>query len=339
LPRIHIVFGGGATKAILSGIGAVLALNVAGLKDWVTIGACSAGSIPGAVLAADIPPPVYLRHLIDIDIEGLLIARTGWAGRMLAILRKYHFERIRPRLGAYATARMRRFINSLVRRWPKRFWNVASCDHGQVLFTADGVFKYSGNPRVGRLLKDKPPSVGLAVCASCAMPGIMDSVKWSGELLFDGALSGDGEVPIDVIARHFKDDKTQVLAFDIGPEPMKQRPWLRFLWNVFCGGWCESSIDGVHPTEREGLKIVTPVITGFHTLEFSLSPDQKWHAIIAGCVAMAKGVVELGLVEGDAKEKLERIAVTLADMDRNRPKKKGEFSRKVETFLNSHGLF
>jgi hypothetical protein len=234
--------------------------------------------------------------------------------------------------------RYRRFVNKLVPAWPKKFWTVATCSHGQVLFTADGVYKYTGAPPTGSLLSPTPPSVGLAIAATCAIPGILDSVKFRGEILFDGALSGDGEVPVDVVTRHFTRNRHLTIGIDIGPEPMKQRRWLRFLWNVFCGGTCDTNIDAVHLTEREGLIIVNPQIKGFHGLEFKLTRDQKWHAVIAGFTAAADAICKNELVSLQYRERLQNFSQRLAEINSS-AFKINEFSSRVEEFLCANDLF
>jgi predicted acylesterase/phospholipase RssA len=335
---LHVVFGSGGTKAVLAGAGAALAFNISGLHNWETVGAASGGSIPAAVLAAGLPPRQFLRTLLETDIESLLKPNTGFLGRLLAILRKYHFEQNRPRRGAYSSKDLRRFINALLPQWPASFWTVASCSHGQVLFTASGVYKYARDNPAAERLRPRPPSVGLAICASCAIPGVIDSVKFSGELLYDGALSGDGEVPIDVIARHFGHNSALTIAIDIGPEPIKQRRWLRFLWNVFCGGTCETDIDGVHPVARDGLLLVKPVIEGFHALQFRLSRDQKWQAVIAGFLATASALIANNLVDAAAKARLEHVTQNFETLNSLRTDKK-LFTRRVEAFMRDNDLF
>src|ERR1700691_4580645 len=267
LPRLHVLFGSGGTKAVLAGTGAALAFHVAELHDFETIGSVSGGAIPAAVFASGAKPRQFLQEVIDSDIASLLEPRVRLPGRIYAVLRKYHLQKVRPRRGVYTTRRLRRYINKLVPKWPEKFWTLASCSHGQVLFTPIGVYKFTGTPLInGRVLSDRPPSVGLAVCASCAIPGLIDSTRYGGELLFDGALSGDGEVPVDAVERYFKHghEQTLVLAIDVGEDPIKRTLWLRALWNLFCGGWCETGIDGARPTERPGLLLIKPEVEGFH---------------------------------------------------------------------------
>jgi hypothetical protein len=183
--------------------------------------------------------------------------------------------------------------------------------------------------------------VGLAVCASCAIPGLIDSTKYGGEMLFDGALSGDGDVPVDAVERYFKhgDEQILILAIDVGEDPIKRARWLRALWNLFCGGWCESGIDGVRPTERPGLLLIKPEVEGFHALQFSIKRDDKWHAVIAGFVAAAKVICDNNLVGEGEQDTLRWCANELSDLDRRRKwMPHGLFSLQVEKFMRDHAL-
>ncbi|HEY9774712.1 MAG TPA: patatin-like phospholipase family protein [Planktothrix sp.] len=334
--RLHAVFGSGGTKAVLAGTGAVLAFSVAKLP-WDSIGGASGGSIPAGVLAHGAAPREFLRHVVDSDFQRLLLPQTGFVGRLLALLRKYHYESTRPRKGAYGTRLLRRFVNGIVPCWPNNFWTVATCDHGQVLFTKRGVFKYAAGETVGRLMAPEPPSVGRAVCASCAIPGILDGVPYADEILFDGALSGDGEVPVGVVARHFQAYTATIVAVDVGEEPLKQARWLRFLWNVFCGGKCDTSFDGVHPEERDGLIIIKPELKGFHALEFELKRETKWAAVVSGFLATAKSIDKHALVAPSDALKLRNLVVLLNEVEMSGLKGK-QYVAAVESVLQKQGL-
>lgn len=333
---LHVIFGSGGTKAILGGTGALLALELAGLKDFRSIGCASGGSIPASLLAAGVPVDKALRVIVDTDFQGLLHPRVGFLGRLLALLRKPHYESVRPARGAYGTQKMAAFVNALVPKWPDALWTVASCDHGQVLFSKDGVSKW-GPLHQGHLLSDKPADVGLAVCATCAIPGILDAAEFQGEHLFDGALSGDGVCPVDVAIRHFGASRHNCIAVDVGEEPITKARWLRLLWNIFCGGKCVV-VDTPHPTEEGGLILVKPEITGFHGLKFELSRDLKWRAMLTGFHACAKKLLESGLVTSENECRLRHFMDHIDNLMEAcfRP---GELSRRIEAFLGACGLF
>lgn len=333
---LHIVFGSGGTKAILGGTGTLLALELAGLKEFRSIGCASGGSIPAALLSGRIPIDKALRVIVDTDFQGLLTPRVGVFGRLLALLRKPHLESVRPARGAYKTDKMSAFVNSLVPEWPENFWTIASCDHGLVLFSKDGVTKWGPNHQ-GVFLSQTPVNMGLAVNATCAIPGILDAAELDGELLFDGALAGDGVCPVGTAVRHFGASRERTIAIDVGEEPITRARWLRILWSIFCGGKCVT-VDSPHETEEGGLILVKPEITGFHGLKFELSRDLKWRAMLSGFQASAHKLLAAGLVAPDKVCRMKDFMQHIDNLTEScfRP---GELSRRVESFLGACGLF
>lgn len=340
--ELHVVFGSGGTQALLAGTGSVLAFHIAGLTEWTSIGSASAGSIPAAILGSKLPPRDFLPQVLDTDFQGLLKRQTSYFGMVLALLRKYHLEKVRPAKGVFDPAGMRVFIDSIVKTWPDSFWTVASCDHGQVLFTKAGVFKYQHQGPQGHhmapildgpatILTSTPPSVGTAVHATCAIPGIIDTAHLHGENLFDGALGSDGAVPVNVIWRHFPGDDKLVLAIDVGEDPMKNNRIMRFLWNVFCGGNC-ASIDGIRPQARPGLVVINPRIEDFHSLKFDLPRGMKWKAILGGFHATVRTILAHKLTDEAGSERLQKFASVFRCLE-CKAKKPQDLIKPVETFL------
>lgn len=341
---LHVVFGSGGTKAILAGTGAVLAFRVAGLTEWKSIGSASGGSIPALLLASGAQPADFLRQVIETDFDRLLVPRTSFLGRMYALMRKYYYDKTRPSKGAYGTDLFKHFIDSLplVRSWPDAFWTTAVCEHGQIVFTKNGVFKYAYAPGCkGQVtdqvqkIADAPPSLGLAVCATCAIPGILDAVHYHDEYLFDGALSNDGDTPINVAFRHFGARKEDVIAIDMGEESIKKKWWLRLLWWIGCWGDC-GPIEGIHPTADDAKLVITPEITGFHALEFTLSRNLKWRAVVSGYVATAQALATTDLISEEDKRKVLRFGEELQECVARHDK---HLSCRIEAFLAKHDMY
>jgi predicted acylesterase/phospholipase RssA len=335
--HLHVVFGSGGTKTLLAGTGAILAFHVGELDQFETIGAASGGTFVASILARRMPPKKFLPEIIDTDFGKLVTPRLGFFRRLLALLNKFRHERTRPRRGVYSVTRLRRKLNQLVPIWPDKLWMVASGDtNSQILFTWTGVFRHAEQqPR--KLICASPPAVGLAVAASCGIPGILDSTRYRGELLFDGALSGDGDVPVDVVTRHFaQHEDTLTLAMDVGEDPMKKKRWLRLLWHLFSGSWSQPPIDGVHPEPRSGLILVTPDITGFHPLQFKLTRETKWKALATGFIATAVAMCSYNLVGAKAQSNLRRFIAEfelLADTCAEE-----NYCRNIEQFLRNENL-
>lgn len=338
----HVVFGAGGTKAILGGIGAALMFWVAGLTDWGSIGGASGGAIPALLMASRKPPAEFLADVIETEFDTVITPRTGWLGRLLAIMRKYHYEKTRPAKGAWGTTGFLRFVDSKVPKWPRNFWLPAACAHGQVLFTSDGVFKYrwAGKDLLadrGTKIALSPPSPGTAIGASCAMPGILDAVAYDEEYLFDGALAGDGDTPIGVVPRHFGAPRDKVLAVDFGDDAMKQNWLVRTLFHLGCGGYC-GSIANRHANQGESGILVYIPIEHFHALQFELSRGAKWKAVIAGFAACVNALAATDLLDEEAKGKVAKFADDLRAIEAANMND-GQLACKVEHYLAEHGLY
>lgn len=333
---LNVVFGSGGSRAILGGAGAVFAFHVLGLKRWRTVGGASGGSLPAMLLASGRDPKDVIRMVIDIDFAAKLTPNRGMFGRLLALLMKFRYERTLPPQGAYGWRKLQELVDSTVPAWPHNFWTVAVCKHGQVVFTADGVVKYELSG-ARHAISAAPLSVGLAVCATCAVPGIIDAVPFGGEHLFDGALSVDGQCPVEVVRRHFGADMSSVIGFDVGEEDIKQSRWLRLLWNIFCGGSC-GNFEGKHPEEADGLILIKPRITGFHALQFNISRDDKWRAVIAGFTATVRRLESTGI---PAPAELARALEMVREFEQigRSAKKRGSLTAGVEKLLRTHDLF
>lgn len=335
-PReLHAVFGSGGTQALLAGTGSLLAFHAGGLTKWTSVGGASAGSMPAVLLAAGVPPNEFLSHVLETDFQKLLKLKSTPVGLLFALLRKYYYEVTRPAMGVYDPSLLREFIDTIVPVWPKNYWTVAACHHGQVLFTADGVYKY-GAKHFRHQLSPTPPSVGWAVHASCAIPGILHAMPLHGENLFDGALSGDGDCPVGVVWRHFPGEDKKVFAVDVGEDPIKNWWVMRFLWNLFCGGRC-NSIDGVRPEPREGLVIVSPRVQGFHSLNFAPSRGLKWQAILTGYQATSAAIQEQNLVQGDAAQRLQEFDAAFRRMQ-SHAEKPDHLIVPIERFLRQRKM-
>ncbi len=331
----HVVFGSGGSRAALGGAGAILAFHMTGLTRWKTIGGASGGSIPAAFMAAGIDAKTVLHLITETEFTSLLTPKTGFLRRLYAILMKYRYERSRPSKGVYSSDRLGAFIDMRVGQWPRGYWTAASCKHGQVLLTDHGVVKYCDDGTMQKL-SDTPPTAGDAVRASIAIPGFIDAYNLNGEDLFDGALTSDGECPVEVVNRHFKEDFSKAVAFDVGEEQIKNWWVLRTLWKIFCNGKCDS-FDGKRPDEKLGAIVIRPEINGFHALKFKLDINDKWRAILAGFTAALHRMEQAGLCSKVDHADAFELDVQLKDILANTPK--SQIASKVETLLSSKGLF
>ncbi len=191
--------------------------------------------------------------------------------------------------------------------------------------------------RAEQHISDRLPSVGMAVCASCAIPGILDAVEYRGEFLYDGALSGDGQCPVEPAQRHFGARPDQIVAIDVGEDEIKKSRLLRLLWALSCGGRCDN-IDGDHPDESKGTIVVKPIVTGFHALAFTLARHHKWRAILSGYRAFVARLEEAGLLDEKEHQATFELSELFGGLLASKLSK-ADFVRAMELVLSQHGLF
>lgn len=329
----NLVIGSGGSRAILGGSGAILTCHLAGIT-WNTIGGASGGTIPASLFAAGLSPAELVRGVIDIDFQSMLHRKASWFRLMMALMLKYRYDETRPIKGVFGTRKLEDYINSRVPQWPENFWTVAIDGKDRILFTAKGAFRRTPEGIVTQLAGDLP-TVGQAVCATCAVPGILDAVKWQDIHLFDGALGVDGRCPTEVVQDHFGYDASTTIAVDVGEDSVKRSKLLRMLWKMWCRGDCE--IEGWGPEKSDGLILIEPPNARFHALRFSLSPDQKWEAVMCGFVGAIDPLTERGLLQGEALTIAQTVRTRFYELRKQRMRS-GELGYACEQLLVEHKL-
>jgi predicted acylesterase/phospholipase RssA len=286
---LHLVCGSGGSRAILGCGGAVLACQLAGLNKFKTIGGISGGSVPAALYASGFDAKDLLKLAVQIDFSSLLTRRENPISILLAFFLQERFVRTRPRKGVMSSENLGYFIDSKVPSWPKNFWTMAVAGKTQVLFTADGVYQYLVDGTC-RKLSDEPPPVGLAVRATCAVPGIIDPVEYKGLTLFDGALSWDGQCPVGLVKRHFGAHPETIIGCDVGDQETLYSRFSEWFWALFCGGDCVGKMINTHAFGQQGVVMIHPKVDRFRSLQFALEIEQKWSGVMSG---LNQGVAQL----------------------------------------------
>jgi predicted acylesterase/phospholipase RssA len=303
------VGGAGGSRAILANIGQLAAyINFADITEFNTIGGVSGGSIPTAIYAGLCEDPRYadrkkitpelLRMGIELDFSALVPRHATPLMTVFAFLLRDRFEYTRPKKGVLSSEGLGEFVDNRVSKWPKNYWTMAVMARTQILFTAEGVWQYLRNGQK-RLLSDEPAPLGLAVRASCAVPGIIDAAPWRGRHLFDGALSWDGQCPVGTVIKHYGVAAQDILACDVGDETNNVfAPLGRLLWSLLCGGHCVDHA-GAKTVIPDGVLMMKPNIWSVRSLQFNLQEEHKWQAVLSG---FQETVIELrraGLLAGD----------------------------------------
>lgn len=280
----HLVCGAGGSRAILGCAGAILGFHRTGLKEWKTLGGISGGSITSLMLAVGMTPAEIVQTAVDLDFASLLTKRTNPLFILIAFLLQERYAYTRPRSAVMGSEKLGAFLEAKVNQWPEGYWTMAVAGRTQLLFTADGVFQCL-NDGTKRVISNVPAPIGLAVRASCAVPGIIEAIPYKETLLFDGALSWDGQCPIGVVHKHYEADYKQIFACDVSEREEEDSPnFAAAFWKLFCGQNCvfvEEDKD-IYYWQAQGVTVAHPSITSFKSLQFTLTTEQKWLAVMAG---------------------------------------------------------
>lgn len=311
-----LLCGSGGSRAILGSAGFILACDIAGLEDWGTIGGISGGSIPTVFKAQGMPSRELVRLGISIDFTDLVTRHANPISILLAFLLKDRFEQTRPRQGVMSSEKLGEFIDKLVPVWPQNYWTMAVVGQTQIVFTADGVWQFLSDGS-WRQLSDKPAPLGLAIRASCAVPGIIDAPYFLGKYLFDGALSWDGACPAGVLIRDFGSSPENIFACDVS-DPVEQKKgswasWKIWFWRMLCGKRCV--LPPVRPTAGvERVFTVRPPAATFGALQFKLTEQQKWEAVHQGFVAAVRELESAGHLTGARLEEANKLGASVESL-------------------------
>lgn len=304
--RKHLVCGAGGSRAILGSAGAIVACELAGMNDWVSMGGISGGSIPTVMLAAGGDPIEMMNMAVEIDFASLVPRHATPLRLLIAFLLKNRFEYTRPHKGVLGSEKLGEWMDARIPVWPKKFWTMAVVGRTQVVFTADGVFQYLADGS-SRMISDKPAPVGLAIRATCAVPGIIDAVPYQGRWLFDGALSWDGLCPVGLVQRVFGADPNEIVACDVGDEPTRWNAMVTWFWKLVCGGHCVPPDNTVNYT-GSGVLMMEPSVTSVRSLQFTLTTEDKWEAVQSGFQEAVGEMAAAGVLTGAKLAELQAIS-------------------------------
>lgn len=349
--QIHLVGSSGGSRAILGVAGSIPAIEQAGIKNLESIGGISGGSIPTAMYALGLSAKETLRLAVDIDFSSKLIRHASILHILFAYFMQGRFAQTRPRKGVMSSEPLGEYIDEIVTRlqaesspslingWPKGYWTMAVQGENKILFTEHGVFELTPDGK-RNVLSNKPAPLGLAVRASCAVPGIISAVYYKGRYLFDGALTRHGRCPIDIPIAHKSALPEYIIAVDVGDDDSKKSQRLMKLWSILCGGNCVPDEKERILTESDVAVLVKPELGFFRSLQFTLTRDQKWRAVMAGYVATVKSLKQAGMIEGETLHKMQTIVSAFQRIESMcKFPEEGELTRLTEQLLREHGMF
>jgi hypothetical protein len=283
----HLVCGSGGSKAGLTSTGVILACRAANIK-LDTIGGVSGGAIPAAMAAAEIPSHKLIELAKVTDFSGLLDKKK--------VLEPFLRERKRIDLlqdGMYGSSKLGALADTHVKEWPKKFWTMAVGAESEVMFTRNGVVEYTREG--GRhLISSKPAQVGDAIRASCAIPGVLESVTYLGRRLFDGALGRFGKCPTAMVSNHYGVPSENIIAsLPVGAMSTVNKGLYRFA--QYLSGTLER--DNKNFVEQAAI-VIRPEVNSFHSMKFLLKPQQKDEAILSGYRSAIEEFASARLISG-----------------------------------------
>ncbi len=335
----HYVLSAGGSRAILAGCGSALACHMAGL-EYASIGGVSGGSLPAILLAAGMKPADFLRIALDVDFREMCENKAGKFESLLAILMKEYHEHPENRTGygIYDTDKLGKYIESHVTSWPDKFWTMAVDGHTQILFSKDGVFEKGSDGRWIQL-SNQPAPIGLAIQATCAIPGLMKPTVYQGRHLYDGAFTKDGICPVRVPVSFFGAKYHEVIGCSTGEDIIpgftgKFLRWWKWFWKIQPDtSWGVDTADVID---------IRPGVHHIHALRFDLSRDEKWLAIIDGFSSTIHELADHGLLTGQRhKDALELLSALpsmkgkeLAKIDQRQV-----LTERAEHHFARHGLY
>lgn len=292
---LHLVCGSGGTHAFLIGAGTILACDFAGITNWKSIGGISGGAIIAALYAGGLPAPALVEKVVGFDFATLFL-RTGTIYELIRSHlphRPKNMERRPIREGIMKSAGLGAIIDQHVSRWPANFWTMAVSGKYHILFTADGVFQiYAG--QIDRI-SETPAPLGLAIRASCAVPGILEAIEFAGRFLFDGALSDYGDCPSGIVRQHFGAPAHEIVSCDgSGGMTRQRRAWFA-LGRLISG---RTSQKFLRQSRDEEIFIAPRTNHLGDPLEFNPTREIKEAAVLAGFNSAVGRLAQQGLLTG-----------------------------------------
>jgi len=356
-PQMHLLVSSGGSRAILAGAGVVLICDLAGIKNWKSIGGISGGSLPTVMMASGMDARTTVTTAIDVDFSSLLTRRGSMLKILFAYLMQSRYEKSRPRFGVLSSEKVGVFIEKVVAEqmgnvplWPYSYWTMANVGDDQLVFNSTGVHQMKKNGGY-RLLNTEAGPLGAAIRGSCAVPGIIDAVpiEVAGEnfWLHDGALSSEGRTPVSIPEKFYGAQPQNIIVCDVGDgghdaKSVRKNKRQLTLWRWICGKLCVPDFEPEPLDTDKGYVVILPTITNFSSLQFTLTRDQKWQAVMSGFMGGIAPLAKAGLLRGDALVRAELVAEAFKAIVTNCETTKapvGLLATLTEALLQENGLW
>jgi len=336
--EFHLVCSSGGSRAILASAGVLLACDQAGIRQFKSIGGVSGGSVPTALYASGLSADQCVRQALEIDFASLLTRRASLFKILMAYFMQRRNEKVRPIDGVLTSEKLGEFMESFSSEWPKSYWTMGIADKSEIIFNEAGVFEIEPDG-VLRVLKNEPGPLGVAVRGSCAVPGVISAVPYDGRHLFDGALGTEGRCPISVPTRLYGAKRQNIIVCDVGDDVNQTSERIARIWKFVCGPECVPEIAEPDFFSNGRVILIRPKITGFRSLQFKLTSDLKWSAVMAGYVAAIPELAAGNAIGGEALGVARDITNAYKKIfDESKAKPQGYLTTETEKLLSAHGL-
>lgn len=338
----HLIAGPGGSRAILATSGMLMALEFFEIRNFKSIGGISGGSIPLRLFAAGLSIKQIVDTALELSFESMLDRESSIAGVIATHYRAGRYRGSVPSKGVFKTDRMGAWLESFSSRWPAGYWTLAVKDDHQVLLAGNGVHMRARGGRF-RCISASAPPLGLAIQASCSVPGFFAPVDIpldNGETmnLCDGGVSWEGFRPTSVVEEFFSAKPGEIIVCDVGPEPDYYSRLVNSAWRIVCGGRCVPPRGKNTEAENE-MVLVSPVVTSVTSFDFAAHSDKKWQAIMEGFAATTRALNKAYRLTEEkyahAKDTVDTF-YRFVDVLRNAPQ--GELSEHTRALLNHRGV-
>jgi len=346
-PSLHLVCGSGGSRAILAGTGTILALSVAGQKKFHSMGGISGGSIPTALLALGMDAKELTHLALDLDFAEKLTRHSGIFKIIFAYFMQRRYEKTRPVKGVMSSEKLGYFLEDLAKKagdnvtesgWPKGYWTMAVAGRSRYVFTDHGIYEHKEDGNIIQL-SDKPGPLAVAVRGSCAVPGVIDAVPYEDVLLHDGAMGPEGRCPVGLVQTFFGASRDKIVAMDVGDDSSKWSRRIYKLWKTICGDECIPP-DQDDLTNEGGLMLATPTAMNFRSLQFTLTRDQKWEAVMAGFMGSLPALTASGVLAGENLARANEIAERFKEIQFVcTDAQEGTLAAMTDELMSKHGLY
>jgi len=355
-PQMHLLVSSGGSRAILAGAGVILACDHAGINNWKSVGGISGGSLPTVMMASGMDAKTTVTTAIDVDFSSLLTRRGSMLKILFAYLMQSRYETSRPRFGVLSSEKVGEFIEKVVGQqmgspiWPTKYWTMANVGDDQLVFNSTGVHQMRKNGGY-RLLNTESGPLGASIRGSCAVPGIIDAVpiEVGGEnfWLHDGALSEEGRTPVSIPEKFYGAQPQNIIVCDVGDgahdEKSRRRENRKMtLWRWVCGKLCVPGFEPEPLDTDKGYILILPTITNFSSLQFTLTRDQKWQAVMSGYMGSVPALEKAGLLTGAALEQAKKVTADFNAIVADCVSSKspvGVLTSRTEALLQENGLW